>query len=175
METDPTAFYSYEEYETAAQMLYKTVKLRAESIAGQLDGTIPSTDDGQRADSAALIDASHIDVTAMGQFSMGGFGGQNSRTEADSASSDESTAPADTSAERASPDSVDDRTPQSDTQTEADDTSATETDRQKPSFSGMPDRPSGQSGNTKNLVTFGICLAVMLAALLLIKLFMRKK
>ena len=72
VETDPTAFYPYDEYQTAAGLLYETVKLRAESISGQLAGTIPSTDDGQRRDSSALIDASHIDLAAMGKFSMGG-------------------------------------------------------------------------------------------------------
>ncbi|MCR5848982.1 MAG: CotH kinase family protein, partial [Lachnospiraceae bacterium] len=72
VETDPTAFYTYEEYQTASDLLYQTIKLRAESIEGQLNGTIPSTDEGQRADSSALIDASYIDVKAMGQFSMGG-------------------------------------------------------------------------------------------------------
>ena len=75
VETDPTAFYDYEAYQKAAETFYETVQLRAKSIAGQLDGTIPSTDDGQRADSSALVDASHIDVDVMGQFSMGGFGG----------------------------------------------------------------------------------------------------
>ena len=69
--SDPTAFYTDEEYETAAQMFYKTVKLRADSIRGQLDGTIPSTDEGQRQDSSSLIDASEIDIKAMGQFDMG--------------------------------------------------------------------------------------------------------
>lgn len=72
VETDPTAFYNYSEYQTAAEMLYQTIKLRAESIDGQLNGTIPSTDDGQRKDSSTLIDASSIDVTVMGQFNMGG-------------------------------------------------------------------------------------------------------
>ena len=72
VETDPTAFYTAEEYMTAAQMLYDTVKLRAQSISGQLDGTIPSTDAGQRADSSSLVDASGIDIGAMGQFNMGG-------------------------------------------------------------------------------------------------------
>ncbi len=72
VERDPTAFYSAQEYETAAEMLYQTVLLRAESIRGQLDGRIPSTDDGQRKDSAELVDASVIDVEAMGVFEMGG-------------------------------------------------------------------------------------------------------
>lgn len=66
VETDPTAFYSYEEYEAGAGMLYQTVLLRAESILGQLNGTIPSTDAGQR------LDASGIDISVMGVFNMGG-------------------------------------------------------------------------------------------------------
>ncbi|MBR4413122.1 MAG: CotH kinase family protein, partial [Lachnospiraceae bacterium] len=35
VEEDPTAFYDYDEYETAAETLYETIKLRAESIRGQ--------------------------------------------------------------------------------------------------------------------------------------------
>ena len=71
VEEDPTAFYSYDEYEEAAETLYDTIKLRAESIEGQLNGSIPSTDSGQRQDSSSLIDASYIDVKVMGQFNMG--------------------------------------------------------------------------------------------------------
>ena len=72
VETDPTAFYSYEEYDAGAGMLYQTVLLRAESILGQLNGTIPSTDTGQRQDASGLVDASGIDISAMGVFNMGG-------------------------------------------------------------------------------------------------------
>ncbi len=72
VETDPTAFYSYEEYDAGAGMLYQAVTLRAESILGQLDGSIPSTDAGQRADFSGLVDASAIDISAMGVFNMGG-------------------------------------------------------------------------------------------------------
>ena len=75
VETDPTAFYTYDEYLVAAPMLLKTIQLRAESVAGQLDGSIPSTDNGQSQDSSSLIDASEIDIKAMGEMSMGGGGG----------------------------------------------------------------------------------------------------
>lgn len=82
VETDPTAFYTYEEYEKAAQMLCQVVQLRADSVQGQLDGTIPSTDDGQKEDSSSLIDGSDIDLSVMGTFSGGGgnkdgMGGEN--------------------------------------------------------------------------------------------------
>lgn len=66
VKADPTAFYSYEEYEAGAEMLYQTVMLRAESVKGQIDGTIPATDEGQRADAAGLVDASEIDISVMG-------------------------------------------------------------------------------------------------------------
>ena len=75
---DPTAFYSYEEYDDAAEIFYEVVQLRASSIEGQLDGSIASTDEGQRKDTSSLIDASHIDVKAMGQFDMGGSWGRDS-------------------------------------------------------------------------------------------------
>ena len=72
VETDPTALYSYEEYVAGVEMLYQTVLLRAESIQGQLDGVIPSTDEGQRVDLANLVDASSIDIDVMGVFDMAG-------------------------------------------------------------------------------------------------------
>ena len=42
------------------------------------------------------------------------------------------------------------------------------------SFSGMSGRSSGQS-KTRNLLTFGVCLAIMLASLLLVRLCKRRK
>lgn len=75
VETDPNAMYSYEEYDNGAQILYELVMLRAESIKGQLDGTIPSTSEGQKADASSLVDASHINLSDLGQFMGGGFGG----------------------------------------------------------------------------------------------------
>ena len=71
VETDPTALYSYEAYEAAAKMLYQAVMLRAESVKGQIDGTIPATDEGQRADPSLLVDASEIDISIMGAMDMG--------------------------------------------------------------------------------------------------------
>ena len=76
VETDPTAFYDADEYHTAVEILYNTVKLRAESINRQLSGTIPSTDSEQRFAKDTRVDGSSIDIEAMGRFNMGGsFGG----------------------------------------------------------------------------------------------------
>lgn len=72
VKTDPTAFYNFDEYTAGAEMLYKTVMLRTESIEGQLSGLIPSTDEEQKSDSSSFVDASDIDTDVMGQFNMGG-------------------------------------------------------------------------------------------------------
>ncbi|MBR5614632.1 MAG: CotH kinase family protein [Clostridia bacterium] len=74
VKTDPNAMYSFEEYSKGVEVLYDAVILRAESIKGQLDGTIPSTAEGQKSDSSKLVDASHINLSDLGQFMMGGGG-----------------------------------------------------------------------------------------------------
>ncbi len=83
--TDPNAFYTYDEYDAAAQMLVRVVELRAESVLGQLDGTMPSTTEAQRQNSSALIDTADIDISIMG--GMGGNrdnGGRRKQFEAQS-------------------------------------------------------------------------------------------
>lgn len=69
---DPTKFCTYEEYQDGVAVLKQFCDLRAESISGQLNGSIPATETGQTADSTALIDASSLNVSAMGSNSMGG-------------------------------------------------------------------------------------------------------
>ena len=66
VENDVSAFYTYEEYKTGVENLKQFGLLRAESIQGQLNGTIPSTTAEQEADSSTLIDASSVNLTAMG-------------------------------------------------------------------------------------------------------------
>ena len=73
VERDPTALYSYEEFETGVSVLQEFCNLRVESIQKQLNGTIPATADGQSSDSSSLVDASHLNLSDMG--SMGGMGG----------------------------------------------------------------------------------------------------
>lgn len=74
-QTDPTGFYTSDEYEQAVTLLKTVVEKRAESILGQLDGTIPSTTDGQQADPDVLVDTSRIDLTILGTQGGGGHGG----------------------------------------------------------------------------------------------------
>ena len=78
VEKDPTKFCTYEEFETAVSTLKSFVELRCQSIAGQLDGTIGSTDSAQEADSSSLIDASSLNLSAMGSMGGGMGGGGNS-------------------------------------------------------------------------------------------------
>lgn len=74
VEKDPTKFCTYEEFETGFAALERFCILRAESVRGQLEGTIPATSDGQAADDSALVDASDLNISDMGSMN-GGFGG----------------------------------------------------------------------------------------------------
>lgn len=66
VEKDPTKFCTYEEFEEGITTLTEFCKLRAESIKGQLDGTIPSTSEGQSEDSSSLIEVDNLSISAMG-------------------------------------------------------------------------------------------------------------
>lgn len=79
VESDPTAFYTYDEYVAAAETLYQAVQLRARSVKGQVDGIIPDTAAGQQG-SDALVDDAGIDLSVMGTMSVGGtMGGGGGR------------------------------------------------------------------------------------------------
>lgn len=69
---DPNAMFTYDEYTKAADLFYEAIMLRAQSIKSQLEGVIPSTSAGQKTDSTNLVDASHIDLSDLGQFMIGG-------------------------------------------------------------------------------------------------------
>ena len=80
--TDPSSFCTYEEFEKGTETLKEFAKLRVESIEGQLDGTVPSTNEEQEKDSSKLIDASSVNLNDMGVQGggepgkdFGGFGG----------------------------------------------------------------------------------------------------
>ncbi len=79
VEKDATAFYSYDEYKTAVDTLLTFGILRSQSIQGQLDGTIPSTEEGQRADDTNLVDASGINLSDMGTMGGGDNAGGRGR------------------------------------------------------------------------------------------------
>jgi spore coat protein CotH len=70
--TDPTAFCTYQEYQDGVAVLKEFCALRAESISGQLDGTIPATSTGQAEQPTTLLDASSLNISAMGSNTFGG-------------------------------------------------------------------------------------------------------
>ena len=202
--TDPTAMYTFEEYQKAAELLHETVELRAESIEGQLGGTIPSTDEGQKKDPSALVDASDIDVTAMGQFDMGGGGRSGDDRSAGSADgADNGSGGKDASAQNGGfgtppgggnmpgtgsfdPNDLPEDFDPNDMPEGFDPGNAPQGGGSNPPGQSDPSQgqqnsgfsPPGQDGSvpaSKNLITFGICLLVMLAALASAVLYKRRR
>ena len=72
---DPTKFCTTDQFMDSAAILKEFCDLRAQSVRGQLEGTIPATAEGQEADTSALIDASYLRVSDMGTMMDGGHGG----------------------------------------------------------------------------------------------------
>ena len=71
-EKDPSAFCTYEAFQKGQSALREFCMLRAESIRGQLNGTIAATSEAQTATAnAGFIDASAVDMSSMGSSSMG--------------------------------------------------------------------------------------------------------
>lgn len=64
---DPTAFCSYEDFETAVSTLQEVVRLRGESIRGQLDGEYPSSLLEQETNSNG-VSAGHVVLETLGDF-----------------------------------------------------------------------------------------------------------
>ena len=65
---DPTAFCSYEDHLLAVDTLEEICLLRAESVRGQLNGTIPATIRGQQEQPDRKVDASHVRIADLGDF-----------------------------------------------------------------------------------------------------------
>lgn len=73
---DPTKFCTDEEFETGIAALKNFCDLRTQSVRGQLDGSIPSTTQGQTENPSALVDCAGLNLSDMGTMGMGGgFGG----------------------------------------------------------------------------------------------------
>ena len=167
VKTDPTAFYNYDEYEAGAEMLYKTIMLRTESVKGQLDGTIPSTDEGQKADSSSLVDASEIDVKVMGQMNMGGgsggFGGFGAKPgESQNDTNDKKESGEDSKEEN--------------TENSKEDSSEKSIEKEFERNDVVDNNGKSDSNDKtteKNLVIYGVCFALMILSLIVLKLMKR--
>ncbi len=68
VEKDATAFCSYEDFLLGVDTIEKFCLLRAESVRGQLDGTIPSTIAAQAEDKSSFVDASSVWLPDMGEI-----------------------------------------------------------------------------------------------------------
>lgn len=77
VKNDATAFFPYDKYTAGTAMLKEFGKLRAKSIQGQLDGSVPATTQGQSKASDKLIDASAINLSVMGTQGGGGRMGKD--------------------------------------------------------------------------------------------------
>ena len=79
VEKDATKFCTYEDFEIGTEAISLFCTLREESAQKQLNGTIPSTSEGQSLNSDMLVDASALNISDMGSMggAGGGFGGGN--------------------------------------------------------------------------------------------------
>jgi len=103
VEKDPTKFCTYDEFEKGVATLKEFCLLRAQSVKGQLGGTIGTTSATQK--NETLIDASHINTSDMGSMGggKGGFDGNMQRPQSSSDSSTNSEASAETSSDEYDP------------------------------------------------------------------------
>ena len=69
---DPTKFCTDEEFKAGVAALKEFCELRTQSVRGQLDGSIPSTTQGQTENPSALVDCAGLDLGDMGTMGMGG-------------------------------------------------------------------------------------------------------
>lgn len=90
VEKDPTKFCTFEEFESGVSALESFCSLKAESIRGQLDGTIPSTSEEQKTVSTSLIDASNLNISNMGTMNNSQPGGMENFTKPSKNSDDDS-------------------------------------------------------------------------------------
>lgn len=68
VEKDPTAFCSYEDHLLGVETIQNFCLLRAQSVRGQLNGTIPSTIAAQMKDQSSFVDASSVWLPDMGEI-----------------------------------------------------------------------------------------------------------
>lgn len=69
VEADPTAFVTFEEFGQGVDALETFCLLRAESVRGQLEGSVPATGQGQADAPEALVDASALRLEDLGELS----------------------------------------------------------------------------------------------------------
>ncbi len=203
VEKDPTSFVSYEDFLTGTETLKSFCNLRTESVSGQLDGTIPSTSEGQNTDSSSLVDASSINLSDMGSQNTGGgqdFGTPPDRTSTSSDSgfssspprkpdgeSDSAQAETQDSAQSGTQDNTQNAPPEKldDTDTAADSSSENTQDESSDSRperpggqnnapSGQPASPSENTSSVSDWLILAACGGVLLIGLLIAGLYKKR-
>lgn len=84
VENDSTAFYTYDQFTSSIDELYKLGMYRAEGIEMQLNGEIPKTSSEQSSvDLSTYFTDDPVDTTILGGFGGGGMGGgkMNNKTQ----------------------------------------------------------------------------------------------
>lgn len=76
---DPSKFCTEADYHTAVSALTTLCSLRAQSVQGQLNGTVPSTTAGQTANPEQLISAETLQLSDLGSSMMGDHGDRGER------------------------------------------------------------------------------------------------
>ena len=145
VEKDPTKFCTYEEFESGVTALKEFCTLRAESISGQLDGTIPSTSDGQTADSSSLIKADNLNISDMGTMNNNGSGSPNEKAQNNAAQTQSATDNTNTTNDKSFS-----QTPPNNSESSSDGTdNSTSSDSSVPAggFGGTPPDMSDSNGN----------------------------
>ncbi|MEA4964557.1 MAG: CotH kinase family protein [Oscillospiraceae bacterium] len=92
VQNDATSFDGYDAFKTGVEALKTFASLRAESVSGQLNGTIPSTEEDQ-VGSDALIDTSTLDLSDLGTMGGGNGQGENGFSGGVPSSGEQGTAP----------------------------------------------------------------------------------
>ena len=171
VDSDPTKFCTTEQYQAATEALIEFCKLRAESVLGQINGTIPSTTDGQKEQAEALVTVDESLVRTMGTQGGGGHGGRRE---------DGNTQPTPTDGAQAPPNGTDtaagndsDTTQNSDTRPTLPDGAQALPDQGR---GGPPDMPGHETQNisVQDFVPAIVGGAVFLLALLVAVLWKRK-
>ncbi len=179
VEKDPTKFCTYEEFETGVSTLKEFCLLRAESVKGQLAGTIGSTSDTQK--SETLIDAGALDTSTMGSMGggMGGFGNMQIPQD-NSADTSNGKVPADKPSSEG--ENTDNNATGNNGELQIPDDFKGDFNGQMPSFNGNSDQGKDVSSSKNQIISTVIsaviiilCILILVFAILFVSLYKRRK
>lgn len=173
---DSTKFCTYEEFENGFATLREFCLLRAESISGQLDGTIGSTSDTQNSES--LIDADDLQISDMG--SMNNTMGDNKDKENGNMSKPQSEAQSSGTKDNRPEDSgsadadfSSGKAPQSPDENKQNNQTPDKSDSAEKQDKAQQQEQNGRSASS--WIKIGVCVSILAVGLIFALLFRRKK